>query len=351
MVNFKDYAERFLEEAAVSLRLQSYSADSFRLYIVDNVSTEESRQAIARICPEAIIISREDGNYCAANNAGAAAAIADGAEYLIFANMDTVFSPTWLEELVICLESDRSIGIAQSKVFLYRGDMVGEERINSLGNLIHFLGFGFTRGNGHPASEYDRYLSEAGKYPDISYASGCSLMIGKALFVWIGGYDEQYYMYHDDVELSLKVKLAGYRVALAPKSVLWHKYEFSRSVGMLYYMERNRHIFFLSFYPLHIIFLLALPLLAMDLGVVIFSLKNGWTKGLMRAVGYFFRAKSWSHIIKRRRELRVLAGNRRKKIILSSLVGRLDFQEIDNPLLKIVNPLFDIYWKIIRKIA
>ena len=57
-------------------------------------------------------------------------------------------------------------------------------------------------------------------------------------------------MYHDDLEMGWKAKLAGYKIVLAPKSVCYHKYEFSRSIKMVYYMERNRLITHFSFYEL-----------------------------------------------------------------------------------------------------
>lgn len=349
MVNYGDYAEHFLKDSASSLVLQSYPSDLFHLYIVDNASSEKSREYINRICPDATVITRPDGNYCAANNAGANQAVSDGCDYLVFANMDTVFDKDWLKGLAEAL-ADEKVGVAQSKILLWQEDKALPEKINSLGNLIHFLFFGFTRGNGRLASDYGKFLSAAGDYPEIGYASGCSLMIRAELFSLIGGYDENYYMYHDDIEVSLKAKLAGYEVVLAPKSVLWHKYEFSRSVRMLYYMERNRHIAFFSFYPISVIILLAIPMMVMDLGVSLYAIKNGWGRGLFRIIGYFCKPGSWRNISQNRRKLQAISGNKSKKGILSSFVGRIDFQEVDNPLLKIANPIFDIYWKLVKHI-
>jgi hypothetical protein len=349
MVNYKDYADRFLAESAASVFFQIYPVDSYRLYIVDNASSEASRQSIGKICPSATIIHRIDGNYCAANNAGAKQALVDGCKYLVFANMDTVFDGNWLKELTLALDSDASVGVAQSKILLYQADKLVPEKINSLGNIIHFLFFGFTRGNGRLASEYEEYLLQAGVYPEIGYASGCSLIIRCELFSQIGGYDENLYMYHDDVDLSLKVKLTGRKVVLAPHSILWHKYEFSRSVRMLYYMERNRHIAFFSFYPIPVILLLLLPMLVMDCGVFLYSIKNGWLSGSIKVVGYFFKLSSWRDIAKRRQALHKIYSGKVSRF-LSSFSGRIDFQEINNPLLKLANPVFDLYWKMVRKI-
>jgi len=58
----------------------------------------------------------------------------------------------------------------------------------------------------------------------------------------IGNLDEELFAYHEDLEFSWRARLAGWRVLLAPESVVWHKYEFSRSVQKWYWMERNRFL-------------------------------------------------------------------------------------------------------------
>ena len=76
---------------------------------------------------------------------------------------------------------------------------------------------------------------------------GSSFAVKKAVLDKIGGYNEEYYMYHDDLEMGWKAKLAGYKIVLAPKSVCYHKYGFSRSIKMVYYMKRTASSpFFLS---------------------------------------------------------------------------------------------------------
>ncbi|MFA5184246.1 MAG: glycosyltransferase family 2 protein [Patescibacteria group bacterium] len=346
LVNYKDYAARFLAACRDSLRAQDYPADLIHIYLVDNAATPESGAYLKNNYPEALILPRSDGNYAAANNLGFHQAILDGCEYLVTVNMDTEMCPDWLSGLARALEENPTAAIAQSKILLYPKDPAGNEplRINSLGNIIHFLGFGFTDGYG----ELDREISG---YPEIKgYASGCSFIIRAAAFQKVGAYDEEYYMYHDDLELSLKVKLAGYKIILAPQSVVFHKYEFSRSVGMVYYMERNRYLAILSFYPPYLLFFIGLPWLLMDLGMAAYSLVNHWFKAELKIYGYFFRFSTYARIIAARRKIRNLS-----VIPFATLArdfaGRIEFQEIANPLLKyLVNPAFNLYWQIIKKI-
>lgn len=346
LVNYKDYAEKFLMACRDSLRAQNYSSALTKIYIVDNASTASSVNYLRKNYPEAILLPRFDGNYAAANNLGFKEAADDGCEYIVTVNMDTEADPEWLSELVQALEANPGAGIAQSKILLYPKTAEEKQRpkINSLGNIVHFLGFGYTSNYG----EADREIKG---YPEINgYASGCSFIIRSEVWRQIGGYNEGFYMYHDDIELSLKVRLAAYQIILAPRSLIYHKYEFARSVGMLYYMERNRYLLILCFYPVYLLFFLALPLLIMDLGMVFYSLLAGWYKTEMKVYFYFFQPQTYSLVNVARQRIKQLSVVKFSKLA-QGFSGRLEFQEINNPILQyFVNPLFDVYWKIIRRL-
>jgi hypothetical protein len=344
LINYQDYAERFLNACRNSLRAQNYPADLTRIYIVDNASAEKSLNYLKQNYPEATILTRPDGNYAAANNLGFKTATNDGCEYLVGVNMDTEMAPSWLSELVKALENNPAAGLAQSKILLYPKNEAEkiDPRINSLGNIIHFLGFGFTDGYGQP----DREINGC---PEIKgYASGCSLIIRADVFQKIGGYNEEYYMYHDDLELGLKVKLAGYKIILAPLSVIYHKYEFKRSTKMIYYMERNRYLTLLIFYPWYFFIFIGIPGALMDIGMFFYSLWGGWFKEEWKIYGYFCRLKNYDVIRQERARLKII-----KKVSFSKLAkdfsGKIEFQEIANPVLRyLVNPLFNLYWQIVK---
>jgi len=327
-----------------SLRLQDYPA--FQIYIVDNASTPASRDYLSAAYPEAVIIERPDGNYAAANNLGFRQALQDGCEYLVSVNMDTEMSPSWLSALVKALEDNPAAGLAQSKILLFPGSEEEKKHplINSLGNRCHFLGFGFTSAYRAP----DREISG---YPEISgYASGCSFIIRPEVFLAIGGYDEEYYMYHDDLELSLKARFAGWKIVLAPQSVIFHKYEFSRSTQMVYYMERNRYLTILSFYPPALLALLFLPLIFSALAIFVYAVIGSWGGAALRVAGYFCRPRTYRHISASRRARR-LYQKEKFSSLANGFASRIEFQEIANPFLKyIANPLMSAFWQLAKKI-
>jgi GT2 family glycosyltransferase len=346
LVNYKDYAAKYLLACRDSLRIQNYLAGNFKVYIVDNSSSEKSFLFLTENYPEAKILPRHDGNYCAANNLGFREAIKDGCDYLITANMDTEMSPNWLQELISALENNLEAGIAQSKILLYPKNEEDKMRplINTLGNRIHFLGFGFTSSYGLPDKVIDGY-------PEIKgYASGCCFATTPEVFNSVGAWDEVYYMYHDDIEFSLKARLAGYKIILAPKSVIFHKYEFSRSVRMLYYMERNRYLLVFSFYPLRVLLLLFPAFIIMSLGLFAFALFKGWASTWFKSFFYFLKLSSWQEIKRSRLNLKKIS-KLRFADVAKDIEGEVDFPEINNPFLKhIGNNLLDFYWSLVKKI-
>lgn len=364
IINYKDYAEKFLVECRDSLRSQDFKSD-FKVYIVDNASTDESLKYLKDSFKEAKVISREEGNYTAGNNAGIKKAREDGCEYFVIANMDMKFEKNWLSELVIAIETDDKIGIAQSKILLYQEDdntstdstgslqasslqsdsgQAAQGKINTLGNIIHFLGFGFTENY----KEDDREIEDLKEIK--GYASGASFIIKKEVLNRIGGYNEEYYMYHDDLEMGWKTRLAGYKIVLASKSICYHKYEFSRSVRMLYYMERNRYMTFFIFYHFLTILLLMPALLIMDLGMLFYSIVNGWFVTKVRIYFYFLNLNNWKKIIKERRKIQKMRKLKDRDVV-KDFYGKVLFQEINNPVLQyIANPLFNLYWNIAKKL-
>jgi GT2 family glycosyltransferase len=343
MVGYADYVNRFLLECRDSLREQDY--DNFQVYIIDNCSINDCEFS-KKHYPEAISVHRDDGNYAAANNLGMKMALDDGCEYLVIANMDTKFKKDWLSELVRAIESDEKIGIAQSKMLLYPKDEAEwkKSKINSTGNIMHFLGFGFTK-------DYNREDYDIEGLPEIEgYASGCSFITKKEVIEKVGMENEDLWMYHDDVEFSWKVKLAGYKIVLAPKSVMYHKYEFGRSILMLYYMERNRTLVMLYFYRIPTLILLLPAIVAMDLGMTLYSIPGKWFKTKMRVFGYYLKPSTWIQIARHRKEVRKFRVVNDREIV-KNFEGRVLFQEIENPVLKyIANPIFNAYWQIVKYI-
>ncbi|MFH1255090.1 MAG: glycosyltransferase family 2 protein [bacterium] len=343
MINYKKYAERFLKESYESLLKLNYPRELYRIYVVDNATSAETAAEIKQLAPEAVIIPSDGNGWGHANNLGAEQAMKDGfADYLYFANMDTVFDKNCLSEAISAYESDPRIGIVQSKLLLHP-PINGEYMLNSKGNFVTYLGFSYCSGDGKKDDAGDEIV-------DIASASGAGLLIAGKLFLDIGKCDESYFMYHDDVELSFKAKLSGRRVVLAPRSVVYHKHEFGRSIMQIYSMEKNRLKFLLEFYKIPTLLVILPAFLFMEIGMIFYAILKGWLKAKLKSYGYFLNYKNLILIYKKRKQIQAIRKISDKEM-LKGVTGIIDFQQINNPVLKyIANPIFNFYWLIVKKI-
>jgi len=354
LINYKTYAKRFLEDCRDSMRKIEYPREKYVVYIVDNATTPETQAYLREMYPEAVILpNKENSGWGGGNNVGIEQAWKDGCEDIVFSNMDVIVDPQWLKELVEAAYTDQKIGMVQSQLLLHPMKD-GVQRINSLGNEIHFLGFGYCKGYGkvdrvHNPPQPSLTLRE-GEFEDISYASGASCYVKGEVLKKTGLCDPDFFMYHDDMEICLKARFAGYRIVLAPKSIMWHKYEFGRSILQVYYMERNRLITMLEFYKLPTLILFAPAFLFMELGVFCGSLAGGYAKPKLRSWGYFFKPGSWRKIKEKRRAIQAMR-TMSDRNLMAAWTGKILFQEAMNPLLKYVaNPALNAYWQVAKRL-
>ncbi len=353
--------KQYLPDLFASLEKTQYEK-SWECIVVDNASTDNPtfpplsiRGGEEGLLTRGLSVIRNANNlgFAAGNNVGMRKAIADGAEYVVLLNQDTVVESDWLSELVRAAESDATIGAVQARLMLH-----GEKDVvNSLGNEIHFLGFGYSGGYGMAYGESD-FLplhargSERGLYQmhDITYASGAAVLYRAKALRDVGLLDESFFMYHEDLDLGWRLWRSGWKSVLAPASVVYHKYEFSRSIKKYYYMERNRFLVLLENYSLQSLALIFPALVAMELGLFLKAVVSGWGIEKLRAYAYFLRPVTWRMIAKQRKEKQKIF-RRPERELLQRFTGVIAFQDMQSSMLTyIANPIFNLYWKIVRRI-
>ncbi|MFA5644066.1 MAG: glycosyltransferase family 2 protein [Patescibacteria group bacterium] len=334
LVNYKDYAVKYLTDCLDSIRKQDYLG-RVQLYIVDNATSEESFLFLEKEAPEAIIIrNKKNDGFAKGNNDAIKRALADNCDYIVLFNMDTVIDEKAVSGLVLLAESDSEIGAVQSRIMLF-----GEKNlVNSLGNKTHFLGFGFCDAY---RSSFDE--SEIINGRSIFYPSGAGVLFKANVLREVGLFDEKYFMYNEDQDLGWRIWLGGYRCVLAVDSVVYHKYEFSKSIGKYYFMDRNRIITILKNYNFFSLLLLLPAFLFMELGLLFFSVFNGWFFKKVRVYLYFLNLFNWIYIIRERRKVQK---NRKikDKDLIKMISGKIWYQEIDSPILKLGNIFLQIYF-------
>jgi hypothetical protein len=114
-------------------------------------------------------------------------------------------------------------------------------------------------------------------------------------------------------------------------------------------MDRNRLLVLLKHCRLATLFFLLPALLIMEGGTMLFSLKTGWFKEKIKVWGYFVWPLNWVYISKARRETQALrrVSDRQFTRLFS---GRIWYQEVDDIKLRLINPVFSLYWKLVRLI-
>ena len=178
--------------------------------------------------------------------------------------------------------SNKKIGLVQAKIFIDNKDK--KHIINTVGNNIHYLGFGYC---GH-YKEIDN--GQFSKDTEITYASGASLLIKKKVLDSIGMLDEKFFLYHEDLDLGWRARLFGFNIYLSNKAIVWHKYSFSKNKKKIYYLERNRLFFLLQNFELRTLCLILPAFLFIEIGLLFYSLLNGW---------FLLKLKSYIDVIKK----------------------------------------------------
>jgi len=357
--NWGDYARKYLAGCIKSLRKQDYKGE-IKIFLTDNETSETSFLYIKKVAPEAEIIRNKDNDgFAKGNNDAIRIALVEKFDYIFLVNMDTVIEPNCVSELVKVAEEDHrkdgasnKIGAAQARLMLWPE----KQKINSLGNITHFLGFGYTDGYG------EKYLTPVADAPSpllirrgargevkICYPSGAAVLFKAEVLKKVGLFDEEFWMYNEDQDLGWRIWLAGWKCVLAPKAVVYHKYEFAKSVKQYYWMDRNRIIVTIKNYHILTLLLILPACLIMELGLALFSLKQGWFKLKLKVWLYFLNPINWFYLLKARRESQVLRKVKDKDIV-KMFSGKILYQEIDGIKLRIANVIFGFYWKLVKRI-
>jgi GT2 family glycosyltransferase len=264
---------------ALTRCLDALRDDGVGVVVVNNGARgPEIEDAVRRDGVRVLEAGRNDG-FGAGCNRGAAATDAD---VLVFLNPDTVAQPGAVAALARRLE-DRATGVAQARLRLLRRP----ELLNSSGNVLHVTGLAWPGGYEDPADE----LTEP---REIAYASGAALAIRAELFHELGGFTEELFLYQEDLELCWRARLRGLAVVVEPEADVLHDYVLERlDRRKEYYLERNRLVFVLTAYSTRLLLLLAPVLIAVELGIALLALRQGWLREKVGGWAWLAGHRSW----------------------------------------------------------
>jgi N-acetylglucosaminyl-diphospho-decaprenol L-rhamnosyltransferase len=215
------------------------------LVVVDNASTDGSVEAVLRAFP-AVRVVRSGGNlgYARAANLGIAATAAPVVAVL---NPDTVLAPGAGVAVVGRFAAEPDLGAAGPRLQNQDGTVYpSARRIPSLPDAVgHGLLFFVWRDNPF-TRRYRETGADPGRPRDVDWVSGAAVWLRRAALDDVGGWDERYFMYVEDVDLCWRLRRAGWRVAYEPSGTVEHLLGVS-TAGRPYRMIAEHHRSLLRF--------------------------------------------------------------------------------------------------------
>lgn len=347
------HCEPYIDDVVSALKKISYPKDKIELVIVDNphpeygLSVPHIEETVmpfsGKEIPHVTLLpQKENLGFAGGNNIGAQWAIDNGFDYVIFHNNDGFFASNAFEPLIEAMEQDKTIGLAQSLMLLHPET----ELLNSDGNSFHYLGFGYC--NNYRMKYKDMKYE---KVQEVSYASGAALIVRTDTMKQFGMWDHDFFMYHEDLEWSFRLRASGYKIVLVSDSIFYHKYQFSRSISKFFWMERNRHAVMLMFFKWPTLILLAPMAIVLEFGLWLFSIMNKYADKRLDVYKYWLTVSNWKLWLKKRKYVQSIRKVSDRELLSHSVSG-IYFQEkeMENPLLRYIgNPMMKVYWWIVVK--
>lgn len=202
--------EKYLKDCLDSIKKLNYPQDKLEIILVDNGSTDKSLNLVSSGYPQVKIIKNgKNMGFAYANNQAAKAA---KGEYVAFLNNDTRVDKDWLLELLRPIYMDKEVVASGSKVLSIDG-----KKIDFVGGMINFEGKGFQIDYGIPVEE-DNY----NKYAFLPFVNGGAMLVNRRVFLDVGGFDEDFFAYYEDVDFGWRLWVLGYKVIFSPKSIVYH---------------------------------------------------------------------------------------------------------------------------------
>jgi GT2 family glycosyltransferase len=186
---------------------------SSHIIVVDNGSSDNSIELMEKNYPSVEIIKLpKNRGFDGGVNAGIKKALGDGFECIALFNNDAVAEKNWLKYVLDFLEENPQAGIVTSKI-------VDQHNTNfdSTGDMYTVWGLAYPRGRGEAVSnKYDENIWVFG-------ASGGASIYRSKMFKEIGIFDEDFFAYYEDIDISFRAQLAGWKVAYEPKAIVYHQ--------------------------------------------------------------------------------------------------------------------------------
>ncbi|MBU3228074.1 glycosyltransferase family 2 protein [Clostridium algidicarnis] len=212
LLNYKGVTDTL--EAVASLENINYPC--YEIVIVDNDSKDGSLDLLKEATFEKhhVISSGRNGGFAFGNNVGIEYALNKGADYVLLINNDTTVEKDFLNHLVDSMEAKENVAITTGLILNYYDKL----KIWYDGGEIRWDKF-----YGYHTNEGKRLNDVTLKEKEITFATGCLMLIDCNVIKKLGPLPEEYFMYYEDVDFCAKIQENGYKIFYNPKSIIYHK--------------------------------------------------------------------------------------------------------------------------------
>jgi GT2 family glycosyltransferase len=221
---------QYMESCFTSLSQLDYPHDRVELVLADNASNDGSVDYVREHFPQVSIIEFDENyGFCIGNNRAAAQS---QSEFVAFLNTDMRVDPHWLTGLIESIGNEPGVVCAGSKILNWDGS-----RLDFGGTLLQFLGHG--RADGYQDPDLDAY--DHVHY--ILAPCGGAMLVNRQVFAQVGGFDQDFTAYFEDIDLGWRLWILGYKVVFAPQSICYHvhfgSFSMQPEAKIQYLYERN----------------------------------------------------------------------------------------------------------------
>lgn len=246
-------------ECLESLAKSNIKGFDLEVLVVDNKSTDGSQQALKKFIKSKTAVKNikwrmiengENLGFAEGNNVGMRDVLKKGADFVVLLNDDAVADKNLVSDLITATKKYPKAGTFTPKIYFAKDYEFhrGRYKKSELGRVIWSAGgdIDWTNiyGSNHGVDEVDK--GQHGKVCETDFATGCCVLFRREVLEKVGLFDKKYFAYLEDVDLSQRIKKAGWKVLYAPPAKVWHKVAQSSGIGSElndYFITRNRLLF------------------------------------------------------------------------------------------------------------
>lgn len=236
--------------------LRSFASDTDKISIKGAVRVSQISNNL-RKTQYKFIKNQTNLGFAGGNNVGIRYAMKNKADYVLLLNNDTTVDKGLVAELLKVARKYPDAGAISPQIYFTKGFEFHKKRYkkSELGKVVWYAGGDMdwenVYGTNHGVDEVD--AGQFDKVRETDFVTGACVMFSVKALKKVGMFDERYYLYLEDVDLSVQMKQKGWKVLFAPKAKLWHKVAQSSKIGSElndYFITRNRMLFGMRYAPI-----------------------------------------------------------------------------------------------------